>query len=226
MRISAPELLRSSFLLFLLAGPLAMDAAAGSVNVSFSGLVNPPASGITLPAHVLPNDAITGSFSYNSAQTGSNGVYSFTGPIQSFLYSISTPGYNPALFSDQYSGSPNTFKITITDTGTKGATLDLHALTIGGSQSPKAGGGFVDMLFTSSTYTGHALPQSQAAFDSAFATSVATLTWDPNGIGFTATIFYIDGLFVPEPSSLGLATVAITICAGAALVRRRKVAVS
>jgi hypothetical protein len=175
-----------------------------------------------LPGNVKAGDSLTGSFSYNSAQTGSNGVFSFTGPIQTFLYSISTPGFNPALFSDQFSGSPATFTITIKDTGSKGATFDVHALTIGGSQSTKGAGGFVDLLFTSATYTGHALPQSQSAFDSAFANTAATLTWDPDGTSFTATIFLIDGQYVPEPSSLGLAIVAMMVCTGGFWIRRRR----
>jgi hypothetical protein len=224
MRKSASFLLRSTLLSSILAGMLVSDAAAGSVNISFSGTVNPAPSGVTLPDNVVSGDALTGSLAYNSAQTGSNGVYSFTGPIQSFLYSIATPGYNPALFSDQYSGSPAAFTITIADTGSKGATFDLHAITIGGSEGTKTGGGFVDMLFTSSTYTGHALPQSQTAFDNAFGTTAAKLTWDPDGTGFTATIFFIDGQFVPEPSSLGLAIVAMAICTGGFVICRRKAA--
>jgi hypothetical protein len=227
MKKSAPALIRAILVWSFSVWLLVPDAAATSVNISFSGTVNPPAANITLPSNVAAGDSLTGSFAFNPSQTGTKGVYSFTGPIQNFLYSIATPGYNPALFSDQYKGSPATFTITITDTASGGATLDVHCLTIGGSESPKAGGGTVDMLFTAKTYTGVALPQTQAAFDNAFVTNSAanpTLTWDPDGIGFTATISIVDGIAIPEPSTLALGIFALAICAARYVFVRRAAA--
>ncbi len=229
MRFSASALIRATVVWSFAVWLLLPDAAATSVNISFSGTVNPAPTGITLPGNVAAGDSLTGSFSYNASQTGSKGVYSFTGPIQSFLYSIATPGYNPALFSDQYSGSPSTFTITIKDTGSGGATLDVHCLTIGGSESPKAGGGTIDMLFTAKTYSGVALPQTQTAFDNAFAPTslpLPTLTWDPDGIGFTATISIVDGVSIPEPSTLALGLVALGLCIAGFVIGRRKTASS
>jgi hypothetical protein len=229
MRPSAAALIRATMVCSLPAWISLPNAAATTVNISFSGTVNPPSAGITLPANVETGDSLSGSLSYNPSQTGSKGVYSFTGPIQTFLYSIMTPGFNPALFSDQYKGSPAAFTITITDTTSGGATLDVHCLTVGGSESSKAGGGTVDLLFTATTYSGLALPQNQAAFDNAFATSKdprPTLTWDPDGIGFTATISLVDGFFfsIPEPSTLAMGIIALALCSARFAIVRRKAA--
>jgi hypothetical protein len=110
-----------------------------------------------------------------------------------------------------------------------GATLDLHVLTQGSTVSkPNA---FVDLILTSSTYTGKlALPTAIGATPtttdlSSFLTTDGTLKWDPDSLGFTATLtqFYgVDVQSVPEPSGLLLASLALGICGAFVLYSRRR----
>jgi len=220
--------LQSTFLLSLLAGPIVSGAVAGTVT-SYGGTVNPELPNTPFPPNVLAGDAISGSFGFTSTQfTGNSttGIYTFTGsaPLgQSFALNVATPNFNPALWSDAYGAGGATFKITMTGSTTPGATLDLHVSTLGGTGVTKSGA-FIDLLLTSSTYVGKALPTAANIGD--FLTKTATLTWDPSGgPAFTGTINMFNGVqtqSVPEPSSLVLAIVAMATCTGGFLISRRK----
>jgi len=87
-------------------------------------------------------------------------------------------------------------------------------------------GAFIDLLLTSQTYVGKALPTSTNIGQ--FLTTTATLTWDPpGGPGFTGTIDNFNGVqTVPEPSSLVLAIVAMATCTAGFLWRRSRGGVS
>ncbi len=234
MKIVPRVFLQSTLLWALVVGCLVPDADASSVNTTYGGTVNPPSPGITLPANVQANNAITGGFSYNPLQHGVNGVYTFTGtgPAQSFSFSIQTGG-TPALFSDAFPGGSALYTITIKDTGTKGATMDIHAAMTGGTSGPAKPNAFVDLLLTSTTYTGLALPANQTALQSAFLSAPGHLVWDPPAvtpfdstgtIGFSATIDIFNGQVVPEPSSMVLAIAAMATCTVGILTCRRKAA--
>ena len=213
MKIKARVFLQSTLLLSLVAGSLAPDAVASSVNTTFGGTVNPPSPGITLPANVQANDVITGGFSYNPLQHGVNGVYTFTGtgPAQSFSFNIQTGG-TPALFSDAFPGGSAVYTITIKDTGTKGATMDVHAAMVGGTSGPAKSDAFVDLFLTSSTYTGLAAPHNSGCPPEFLHGDHRTTGLGPAGrhavdsttmIGFSATLNGISiGVTVPEPSGL------------------------
>ena len=184
MKIRARAFLQSTLLLSLVAGPLVPDAVAGSQTVtSYGGTVNPKLPNINFPDNVLAGDSISGSFGFNGSQfTGNSttGIYTFTGsaPLgQSFSLNVATPTFNPALWSDAYGAGGATFMITMTGSTTPGATLDLHVSTLGGTGVTKSGA-FIDLVLTSSTYVGKALPTSANIGD--FLTHTATLTWDPS----------------------------------------------
>ena len=155
-------------------------------------------------------------------QSGKSGVYTFTGSatgLQAYSFSINE---NAPVFQDSYNPKNTTaeFVITIVDTGTKGATMTVDIGTV--ETLAKSPTGFVKLVFTSSTYTGLALPSTQAAFDSAFATTAGSFTWDPsNGPAFNGPITEIDGISVPEPSSFVLVSAA-TCGVGLLISRRRK----
>jgi hypothetical protein len=243
MRITARAFLQLTLLMSFIAGPgiPATHASTGTlVSINpFGGTVEAPASGITLPFVTLPNetkvyvtsgDTFTGAASYNPAyftQTGTNtGVYNFSSnsatAAPSLLFSIPLTG---TAFSDQYAFGVGSYTITVKDTGTEGATLDIHADTTGGAVGKSAA--YIDVMFTSTTYTGTALPTSTTI--SSFLTSPGMFTWDPNpppgqpNYGISGPITEIDGVsVVPEPSSLFI--VVLTIASGAIsfLVRRMR----
>jgi hypothetical protein len=228
MRISARVYLQSILLVGITAGLLAPNATAGSLTISFAGYVNGTGPGATFPTGLAVGDKIAGSFTFNASKSASSqGVYQFGGaaPAPALLFAIPYPLSNPTnQFGDSYSTglNPNTFTITISYVGTT-ATFDVHANTTGAGYT-KTGGAFVDIKFTSTTYTGYALPQTLAAFNAAFATTTAKFIWDPGDPGVGGTITNINGLSVPEPSSLTLLTVATGVGGIGLMISRRKFA--
>ncbi len=224
MNISPRPLLQAMLLLCLLAGN-AMRASAGSVvTVTYAGTVNPPGPGVTFPGNVKQGDSISGSLTYNPSQFGNkgNGLYTFTSTSpssQTLAFQVVTPGYTPATFADEY--YTGAYSIQVTDIGSKGATIDIHAVTLyEQSTGPPPVFATADVILTSSTYTGLALPTSTTI--GSFVTSPGTLNWDPSGTSFTADLWMLDGQIVPEPSSLVLALLAMGTCAGGFLIRGRK----
>jgi hypothetical protein len=240
MRIRTRVFLPATLLLSVFAGPLIPRAVGGSgttVAIPFAGsvLAEPPGSTIVLPPNVLAADGISGSFSYFSGQSGLLGVYAFTNstPAASLIFAIPTPGFTPSQFSDVYKpGAGILYTVTITDAKSgPGATLDIHAQMSGGTiNKPNAS---ADIILTSTTYTGKlALPTAEGATPtttdiSSFLKTPGTLKWDPDGIGFTATLTQFNGFnvqSVPEPSSLVMASLALVTCTAGFLISRRKVA--
>jgi hypothetical protein len=220
MKLAARACIQSTLLLSLVAGPLLRHAVAGSSTVtSYGGTVNPALPNTSFPGNVMAGDAISGSFGFNSTQfSGSitTGVYTFSGsaPLgQSFSLNVNTAPLNPAVWSDFYGANGAQYKITMTGSTTPGAKMDLHVSTNGGSGVTKTGA-FIDLLLTSQTYVGKALPTATTI--SQFLTNTATLTWDPpGGPSFTGTINNFNGVqTTPEPSSLVLAIIAMATTGG------------
>jgi len=230
MKIAARAFIQSTLLFSIVAGPLLRHAVAGSSTItSYGGTVNPLTqaqiqAGVTYPGNVMANNAISGSFGFNSTQfSGSitTGIYTFSGsaPLgQSFSLNVNTSPLNPS-WSDFYGANGAQYKITMTGSTTPGATMDLHVSTVGGTGVTKVGA-FIDLLLTSQTYVGKALPTSTNIGQ--FLTNSTTLTWDPPGSqspggsqGFTGYIDNFNGVqTIPEPSSLVLAIVGMATTAG------------
>ena len=168
MRIGARAIFRSTLLLAIAAGMVSSHAVAGQITVTFQGTVTGAGTGIHLPTNVLVGQTISGYFTYNPLQTGSSGTYNFAGTGQSEIFSIPILN-NTSTFSGQNStvAPNNVYTVKITDTGAKGATFDVFVDMI--NTAGKTSGTTCDILFTSTTYTGVALPQTQAAFTTAFA---------------------------------------------------------
>jgi hypothetical protein len=223
MRISARVVFQLALLPAVAAGLLVPGASAGQVSITFGGSVTGPGKAASLPTNVAVGEAISGYFTYTYPASGSSGSYSFAGTGQTLLFSIPILN-NTATFSDQNSNvSPNEYTITIKDTGSKGATFDLFVDEINTYGKPS--GATLDLLFTSSTYTGLALPSSSAAFTAAFAFTNGKFQWDPGGEGIGGNLNVINGQTVPEPSSLILVVMAMVTCAAAsASIARRKAA--
>jgi hypothetical protein len=205
---------------------LVSDAVAGSVNVFFGGSVVGALPGDTFPGNVRAGDAINtnSAFGYNSSQTGLNGKYVFTGSAQSFTLNVKTPGFPTTLWSDGFSGSPNNFTITMSKSGST-SKMDLHIATAGGTaEAGSKINAAVDLVLTSTTYTGGITLPTATTINS-FLLTPASLTWDPPGLGgegFTGYIDIFNGQTVPEPSSLVLAIVGFATCTGGILISRRK----
>jgi hypothetical protein len=229
MKTIAQTVFNASLLLALAAVLMVPDASAGNITIGFSGHVAGTGNGDTLPTGVQLGYSLSGSFGYNPAlPASSQGVYQFGGGTvtPTALFAIPTPQPNPTgQFGDSYSATlnPNTYTITITDTGPVGATLVVKANSTGAGFS-KPGGAFIQLTFTSSTYTGFALPQSNAQFDAAFGNQFGAFLWDPDGTGASGPIDNIDGIPVPEPSSFILLGLAMSTCGVGFAISRRKLA--
>ncbi len=224
MKITPRALLRALSLLSLVAGTSMPASAASLVTVNFAGTVNPQVPGFPFPGNVKQNDFISGSLTYNPSQFGNkgSGLYTFSSSSpssQTLPFQVVTPGFTPATFADEY--FTGAYSIQVKDIGSKGATLDIHAVTVfEQSAGPPPVFATVDVILNSSTYTGLTLPTSTTI--SSFVTSPGTLTWDPMSSAFTADLFIINGEVVPEPSSLVLALAAMGIGAAGFVISRRK----
>lgn len=242
MGITARVFLRSTLLLSFLAGPLASGAVASSITVDYSGTVVSASAAMTTATGVVAGDTIGGGsssmFSYNPSELGSGGVYTFTGSNPaSNAHNFAVTIYNSLgqqQFADSYtgdyaSGSPDYFVIKMT-----AASGNTPAeMTIMGDTTYKAGAGYeypanvpYTLVLQSTTYTGGtALPTATTMAD--FNTTNAQLTWDPDGLAFTATVNITTISFnpdfgVPEPTSLVMGVIAMVACTTGFLVVGRK----
>lgn len=228
MRIRARAVVRPILLLLLGALLLVPDAQAGSVQVSitFGGTVTGTGNGASFPPNVQVGQSISGVFTYSVPFSGTGGTYNFAGTGQSELFSIPILNNTSTFGGQNNSVAPNNvYTVKITDTGTKGATFDIFADLINTAGKT---GVTCDILFTSTTYTGTALPTSSTAFAAAFANVKGKFLWDPPGaqggtLGIEADITTIAGQSVPEPSGLVLAVIGMATCtAGSVIASRRR----
>jgi hypothetical protein len=201
------------------------ELCAGIVAVNYSGTIVSVSAAATAATGVVVNDTITGSFSYDSTQTGSNGSFTFTGSSKTHTMSFKIfNSLNQQIFTDSYSGNVTAYYAALlTFSSTKGTTLDLKGDTVYkqglGVTGPGPPPAFDITLFNPTNgggYTATNLPLPTTTTIANFQKSTATLTWDPAGQTFKAL------LSVPEPSSLVLAIVAMTTCAGGFLASRAR----
>jgi hypothetical protein len=217
MSYTARVLFRATLMVGLTAGILVPNASAGSVSVNFGGAVTAELPNKTLPGHVLLKDTITNSsFAYNSADLSSSspatGTYLFKGTAgdEVFNLNVNTPGFSPSVWNDGYNGAGSLFELQLSKLSST-TTLVLTIGTYGGSQGGKSGGSF-QMTFKSTTYTaGLSLPTATTI--SSFLLTSANLTWDPGNDGWGGVANEFNGQSVPEPASLLLLGIPVTLAA-------------
>ncbi len=234
MKISARVFLPSILVVALTSGVLVSDATATSVQITFGGHVTGTGTGVSFPdgANGVPvavGNSISGYFTYNTSQAnnGTTGVYSFVSNPQTMIFSIPTDN-DLSTFGGQNSitAPKDEYTIKITYSG-KVATFDVSMDLI--NTYNKTGGTTCDLSFTSSTYTGYALP-TLATFQADFTYNNGSFNWDPppisgqgGGPGVGGVLNMIAGqMSAPEPSSLILMTTATAVGGTGLLISRRR----
>jgi hypothetical protein len=220
----------------LLAGSLVSELSAATiVSVNFSGSITSVSSAATEATGVIVGNTITGSFSYDSTQSGntSTGDFTFTGSGKAHTMTFKI--FNSAgqqVFTDSYSGNTTAYyaaKLTFISSSS-GTTLDLkgdtiykQGLGVTGAGPPPA----FDLTLNNPTngggYTSGHLPLPTTSTISNFLRTTGSLEWDPHDQNFTAIINEFNGQsVVPEPSSLVLAILAMLTCTVGFSISRRK----
>src|SRR5262249_52708218 len=120
-------------------------ASVTTVSYTFSGRVLTVNSGATAATGVVAGDTITGAFAYNSSQTGSNGVYNFTGSSKAHTFSFKIfDSANNQVFADFYSGNLTAFYSAqvLFNTTNPGFGVTGTQLTLSGDTTYKQGLGY------------------------------------------------------------------------------------
>jgi len=215
----------------LLAGPLVPELSAGIVAVSYGGTITSVSTAATTATGVVVGDTITGSFSYDSTQTGSAGDFKFTG--SSKTHTMTFKIFNSSdqqVFTDSYSGNVSAYYFAkVAFSSTSGTTLDLEGDTIYkqglGITGPGPPPAFDLTLFNPTNGGGFSasnLPLPTTTTISNFIKTTAILEWDPADQSFGAVITEFNDQTVPEPSGLVLAIVAmVTWTVGFSISRRK-----
>jgi hypothetical protein len=208
---------------------------AGIVTVSYSGTVNTVSPLATQRTGVVVGDTITGSFSYDSTQTGSiqTGIYTFTGSakVHTMSFKIFDVNHNQ-VFSDSYTpGNSGYYVAKVTSNNVDGARLRLEGDTVykASLNPPVTGPGpppaFAITLLNPTNAGGFSptnLPLPTTVTIANFVKTTAILDWDPSGQSFQARVFGVVVPPVPEPPSLVLSLLAVAGCAAGFRVCRRK----
>jgi hypothetical protein len=241
MNVWAKGLRRSTVFLILVAGPLVPRVSASSVLAySYSGVVGTVSAAMTAATGVIVGDTITGSFSYDSSQTGSatTGLYTFTG--SSKVHTMTFKIFNAAgaqVFTDSYSGNATayyaaqvSYSASVGGSGQAGEIVNLMGDTIYKQGFGITGPG-PPPAFDLTLYNPH-VTSKPSTFPLPSASSITSyvgnnqqapftpvLNWDPDGQSFSAPIYSFQA--IPEPSSLAMGVVAIVICTLAGLIVRR-----
>jgi hypothetical protein len=232
MRVWARALL-PAWALAVALGPGCPTVSAAIVAYNFSGgiiSISPLAQAKT---GVVVNDTITGSFAYDSALPGSNGVYTYTGKtnVHSMTFKI-FDSKNAQVFTDNYTGNVSAYyaiKVQYnisnpnyvglgTQMDIMGDTLYKQGLGMTGPNPPA----FDLTLFNvgnKGTTSANKLPD--ATLIKNFDLNRAFFTWDPPDQTFTAQIRLFQGP-LPEPSGLVLGTFGIATSALGFLMFGRK----
>jgi PEP-CTERM motif len=239
-------------MLLLFSGPLvpAVPAASTVVAYSYAGTLTGASPQALMPVSsgglgIAVGDYVTGTFSYDSAQTGLGGVFNYMGSSKAHTFKVSiftNSSMTTQLFTDSYSGNVTAFyRNTVTYNSTTkqaalaitGDTVYKSALGVSGPTNPA----FQLLLSTLPNPAGFSptlLPNPTTTTIKSFlntttVTPAPTLIWDPpsplsaTGLMFTARIteFHPGLNGVPEPSSVVLAGFGMAAC-GAVVVSRRR----
>lgn len=234
MRIRTMAFAGTTLALSLAIGPFIGPATAGTVAVSFSGTIQTVSQQATAATGVVMGDTITGSFAYDSTQSGSvtTGLFTFTGSskIHSMSFKIFDKTTGVQVFSDVYSGNNTAYyaaqlKFISAQSGTtldlKGDTTYKQGLGVTGPGPPPA---FDLKMFNPTNGGGYSatnLPLPSTTTIANFIKTTGQLNWDPVDQTFSAFITEFNGQAVPEPSGLLLGLISILTCAGGYAVARR-----
>jgi hypothetical protein len=242
MKVKLGTLLFTSATLLLVVGPLCPAVSAASVVAySYAGtLVNvSPAAESALG--VANGDYVAGTFSYDSSQTGTAGVYTYTGSskVHTFKLTVFTnSSMTTQLFTDAYSGNITAFYRNVvafsSTTGTtltiEGDTIYKQGLGITGPSNPA----FQVVLPNPTNAGGFSatnLPNPTTTLIKNFLNinNGPKIFWDPVTPQGGTQSFQVDitqfaqGLNgVPEPSSAVLAGFGMAACGAGVVVSRRK----
>jgi hypothetical protein len=219
-----------TLLSLLAAGTLVPQAIASStvVNYAYSGKIISTAN---VPS-VVVGDTITGTFSYDSTQSGNatTGNFTFTGSSKAHTFTLKIfNSSNQQVFSDSYSGNSTAYYFgqvayvssSLTNFNIEGDTVYKQGLGI-----TKQNGDIAFNLALSDTSgaggftpTNQPLPTITTIKD--FVSNTGLLTWDPPNQTFMAQITSFSDLnSVPEPSTGMLWCLAIGVCALASVILR------
>jgi hypothetical protein len=177
---------------------------------------------------------ISGSFSYDSTQTGNinTGIYTFTGSskIHTMTFKIFDANKNQ-VFTDSYSGNSTAYyQAKVASSIANGTTLDMLGDTIYkqglGVTGPGPPPAFDLTLFNPTNGGGfnpNNLPLPTTTTIANFIKTTGALHWDPEDQAFDAVITAFNGhQVVPEPSSIAMSVIAIVTCSAGFRVCRRK----
>jgi hypothetical protein len=231
MRISASTLVPSTLLVCLVASPLVPELSAATVSVSYSGTITSVSTLATAHTGIIAGDTITGSFAYDSTQSGSltTGIYTFTGSSKIHTMSFKIFNANKVqVFSDSYPAATAFYQALVASSAANKTTLDLvgdtgykETLGVTGPGPPP---GFDITLFNPTNgggFTPTNLPLPNTTTISNFIKNTGSLKWDPSNEQFTAHLTF-SLQTVPEPSTLAMSTLAIVTCTIGFRLRRRE----
>jgi hypothetical protein len=212
-------------LLALAGGPWIPASSAGTITYNFTGTIETVSTAATDATGVVAGDTISGSFAYDSTQTGSSGLYIFTdsSKVHSFTCKIFNSS-DAQVFTDSFSGflsayyaikvaygvttSPLYPGISGTQMDIMGDTIYKQGLGVTGPGPPPA----FDLTLFNPGNAGNPpsthLPDSSASGIRNFVANKAQLTWDPPNQSFTANVVFP----IPEPSGLVLGMIGILSC--------------
>jgi hypothetical protein len=196
MRIRPRAFLLSALLLALAGEPWIPAATAATITYNFRGTIETVSEAATTATGVVADDTISGSFGYDSTQTGSNGLYTFTGSskVHSFTFGIFDSNDN-GVFTDSYSGNVSAYYaikvaygvtnsplypgISGTQMDIMGDTIYKQGLGITGPGPPPA----FDLTLFNPGNAGNPpsthLPDSSASGIQNFVANTGLLSWDP-----------------------------------------------
>jgi hypothetical protein len=241
MRTRVPLSVRLTVFALLVAGPVVPGLSAGTiVSYNFSGAIEEVSQAMTNATGVVVGDTITGTFSYDSSQTGnlSTGLFTFTGSTK--IHTMTFKIFNSLgqqVFTDSYSGNRTAyyaaqlgFNSSVGGSGHPAETLDLMGDTIYkqglGVTGPGPPPAFDLTLYNPSVTTPpSSFPLPNVTTIRSFvgnnvqAPFTPALNWDPDGQSFYAPLTRFSP--APEPSSLVLGAAAMVMCTLGWLITRR-----
>jgi hypothetical protein len=220
-----------TMLLLVAAGPLVTEAVAAStlITYAYTGSIT---STENVPG-VVVGDAISGTFSYDSSQSGNNttGQFTFTGSTKGHTLTLAIfNNKGQQVFTDKYSGNVSAYYFAqVSYVNSSLTTINLEGDTVykqGLGVTHQNGDTAFNLKLSDTTGAGGFTPTNQPLPTTTtikdFVSNTGTLSWDPAGQAFTANITNFIDLSAPEPSSWVLGVIALVIGTAFTVISRRK----